>query len=418
MDNPCLGVTQRVEIPPIVSDVGRCSTPRSPRLRSTLRREERAGLRLLALAVVVTFVVLPVSRAAANPVSDTQNHLNQVSNQLAAAQAQAAQIAGQLQADSARLDVLATQYEQAQEQVQALDAQLTTTRTQIAQTKARVAAAQATLRAAALKSYMSGTTDNSFESLFNSGGEQALVTQEYRQVASANISSAIDTLHQAQAALASQENQLQATEDQARAAANQVAAAQQQAQTVQSQQQAQLDQAKGQVATLVAQKQQAQQAAAAAQYQAQLAAEQAAAAAAAANQGGAPTYTNVSVSPGAGGAVQAAESQLGVPYRWGAESPKGSPDPGFDCSGLTQWSWGQAGVSLPRTAQEQYDAIPHVPMSDLQPGDLVFWDDGTSSVQHVGMYVGNGDVVDAPHTGDVVRIQAIWGNGLVGAGRP
>lgn len=363
----------------------------------------------------MSFVLLPLSRAAANPVSDTQNHLNQVSSQLANAQAQAAQIAAQLQADSARLDVLASQYEQAQEQVQALDAQLTTTRAQIAQTKARVVAAQATLRAAALKSYMSGTTDNSFESLFTSGGEQALVTQEYRQVASAHISSAIDTLHQAQAALAAQENQLQTTEDQARAAASQVAAAQQQAQTVEAQQQAQLDQAKGQVATLVAAKQQAQQAAAAAAYQAQLAAEQAAAAA---NHGGGATFTNVSVSPGAGGAVQAAESQLGVPYRWGAESPKGSPDPGFDCSGLTQWAWRQAGVSLPRTAQEQYDAIPHVSMSSIQPGDLVFWNDGTSSVQHVGMYVGNGDVVDAPHTGDVVRIQAIWGNGLVGAGRP
>jgi cell wall-associated NlpC family hydrolase len=359
-----------------------------------------------------------MSRAFADPVSDSQNRVNQVSGQLQNAQAQAAQIAAQLQADSARLDVLAQQYELAQEHVQELDAQLVTTRTQIAQTQARVAAAQANLRNAALQSYMSGATDNAFENLFNSGGEQALVTQEYRRVASDHISSAIDALHQAQTALANQEQQLQTTEAQAKSAADQAAAAQQQAQTVEAQQQAQLNQVKGQIATLVAQKQQAQQAAAAAAYQAKLAAEQAAAAAAAAHPGGGPTYTNVSVSPGAGGAVQAAESQLGVPYRWGAESPRGSANPGFDCSGLTQWSWRQAGVSLPRTAQEQYDAIPHVPMSALQPGDLVFWNDGTSSVQHVGMYVGNGDVVDAPHTGDVVKIEPIWGNGLVGAGRP
>lgn len=350
--------------------------------------------------------------------SDSQNRVNQVSGQLQGAEAQAAQIAAALQADSARLDVLAQQYELAQERVQSLDAQLATTRTQIAQTEARVSAAQANLRAAALQSYMSGTTDTAFESLFSSGGEQALVTQEYRQVASDHISSAIDALHQAQTALASQETQLQTTETQARSAANEVAASQQQAQAVQAQQQGQLNQVKGQIATLVAQKQQAQAAEAAAAYQAKLAAEQAAAAAASHGGSNGATYTNVAVSPGAAGAVQAAESQLGVPYEWGGESPRGSPNPGFDCSGLTQWSWRQAGVGLPRTAQEQYDAIPHVSMSAIQPGDLIFWNDGTSSVQHVGMYIGNGNVVDAPHTGDVVRIQAIWYNGLVGAGRP
>ena len=399
-------------MPPIVlSDVGRSSTPRSPRLRG------KAGFRLLGLLAVVSLVVLPVARAGADPVSDSQNRVNQVSGQLQNAQAQAAQIAAQLQADNAKLDELAQQYEAAQEQVQQLDGQLATTRAQIADTEARVAKAQANLRTAALQTYMSGATDNAFETLFSSGGEQGLVTQEYRQVASDRISSAIDTLHQAQAALATQQNQLQATEAEAKAAAAQVAQSQHQAEAVQAQQQTQLNQVKGQIATLVAQKQQAQAAAAAAAYQAKLAAEQAAAAAASSNRGG-PTFTNISVSPGAAGAVQAAESQLGVPYVWGGESPKGSANPGFDCSGLTQWSWRQAGVSLPRTAQEQYDAIPHVPLSSMQPGDLVFWDDGTSSVQHVGMYIGNGDVVDATHTGDYVREQAIWSNGLVGAGRP
>ena len=101
-----------------------------------------------------------------------------------------------------------------------------------------------------------------------------------------------------------------------------------------------------------------------------------------------------------------------MPYVWGGESP----GQGFDCSGLTQWSWRQAGVSLPRTAAAQYDAIPHVPLSDLQPGDLLFW--GFGGISHVGMYVGGGDIINAPETGEVVRIEAIWNNGLVGAGRP
>lgn len=111
-------------------------------------------------------------------------------------------------------------------------------------------------------------------------------------------------------------------------------------------------------------------------------------------------------------AVKAAESQIGVPYVWGGESP----GHGFDCSGLTQWSWRQAGVDLPRTAAAQYDAIPHVPLSDLQPGDLLFW--GFGGISHVGMYVGGGDIINAPETGELVRVQAIWNNGLVGAGRP
>lgn len=112
-------------------------------------------------------------------------------------------------------------------------------------------------------------------------------------------------------------------------------------------------------------------------------------------------------------AIRAAESQIGVPYQWGAEDP----GVGFDCSGLTQWSWGQAGVGLPRTANDQYDATARVPLAGMEPGDLVFWGSG-GYAQHVGIYVGGGDVVDAPSSGQDVQIQPIWSNGLLGAGRP
>ncbi|HAM01345.1 MAG TPA: hypothetical protein DCQ30_03830 [Acidimicrobiaceae bacterium] len=364
-------------------------------------------------------MVLPSLRAGADPVSNSRSQLNQVTNQLQGAQAQAAQIESQLQAQGARLDILAQQYETDEQQLQTLDAQLTSLKAQIAVTQSHIAATQARLRQEALQSYMTGATDNSFDSIFSSGGEKAAVTQEYQNLVGANLNNEVDQLHQEQAALGVQQAQVQATELQAHAAVDQASAAQQQAQAVAAQQRAELNQVKGQVATLIAQQQQAKQQLAAAQYQAQLAAQEAAARAAAAAKGPSnQTFTNVAVSPGASGAVQAAESQLGVPYQWGGESPKGSPDPGFDCSGLTQWSWRQAGVSIPRTAQEQYDAIPHVAMSQIQPGDLVFWNDGTDSVQHVGMYVGNGNVIDAPQTGEDVQIQPIWTNGLVGAGRP
>jgi peptidoglycan DL-endopeptidase CwlO len=106
---------------------------------------------------------------------------------------------------------------------------------------------------------------------------------------------------------------------------------------------------------------------------------------------------------------------------WGGESP----DIGFDCSGLTQWSWSQAGVPIPRTAQQQDTSVPHVPLSDLQPGDLLFYYDldGTGTVDHVVMYVGSGPygsetVIQAPFSGSTVSYDALYTYGLVAAGQP
>ena len=120
---------------------------------------------------------------------------------------------------------------------------------------------------------------------------------------------------------------------------------------------------------------------------------------------------------GGAGAVQAAESQMGVPYVWGGESPKGSACPGFDCSGLTAWSWGQVGVGLPHYSGAQMADSTPVPISDLQPGDLLFYGPGGS--EHVAMYVGPGTMIEAPYTGALVWITSLrLGDGFVGAGRP
>ncbi|QPP09294.1 hypothetical protein G4Z16_25970 [Streptomyces bathyalis] len=98
-------------------------------------------------------------------------------------------------------------------------------------------------------------------------------------------------------------------------------------------------------------------------------------------------------------ALAAARSAVGKPYVWGAAGP-GS----FDCSGLTQWAYGKAGVSLPRTSQAQRSAGRQVPMSQARPGDLVVYRDDAS---HVGMYAGNGQVVHAPHPGAPVRYDPV-----------
>jgi cell wall-associated NlpC family hydrolase len=106
-------------------------------------------------------------------------------------------------------------------------------------------------------------------------------------------------------------------------------------------------------------------------------------------------------------AVSWALAQVGTPYVWGGEAQ----GVGFDCSGLTQAAYKAAGVAIPRVAQDQFDAGPRLgPGSVLQPGDLVFFGGGPDSVSHVGLYVGVEDgrtvMVDAPHTGSDVRVEA------------
>lgn len=114
--------------------------------------------------------------------------------------------------------------------------------------------------------------------------------------------------------------------------------------------------------------------------------------------------------------VNTAKKYLGVPYVWGGETPSG-----FDCSGLMQYVMKQNGISIPRTSQEQFKSGTAVSHNNLQPGDLVFFkgSDGTStSPGHVGMYVGNGQYIQAPRTGDKVKISSLSDRGdYVGARR-
>ena len=119
--------------------------------------------------------------------------------------------------------------------------------------------------------------------------------------------------------------------------------------------------------------------------------------------------------PVARAAVRWALAQLGDPYRWGATGPDM-----FDCSGLTSSAYRAAGVSIPRVSRAQWGAGLHVQVSNLLPGDLVFYADNPrdpATIHHVGMYIGNGLMVHAPHTGDVVRVASIWRESYAGATR-
>jgi len=109
-------------------------------------------------------------------------------------------------------------------------------------------------------------------------------------------------------------------------------------------------------------------------------------------------------------AARIALQYLGVPYVWGGASPSG-----FDCSGLVMYVYAQLGISLPHYTVSQWDVTEPISTSQMEPGDLVFFD----SLGHVGIYIGGGQFVDAPHTGSVVRIDSLaaWGGSFVGARR-
>jgi cell wall-associated NlpC family hydrolase len=360
------------------------------------------------------------------------------------AKAKAAAIESQLTQAQNEMSALSQQYDAAVYHLSQINSNIVTTKASIAADQAQVGKDKTTLAKAAVANYISDGAASTQNPIF-AGNDATLGAQStYNKIATGDISLAVDNLHTAENALNAQVNTLQGEQSQAQTlvTAKQNAVAQN-AQAVQMQKNA-LAQEQGQIAQLVQQQQQAEAAAAAKAAAARQAAASAAAAAAAAaaathksssggsasgsggsasDSGGSTSLAGLSQaapppsSPGGAGAVQAAESQIGVPYRWGAESPRGSADPGFDCSGLTAWSWGQVGVGLPHYSGGQMAASTPVPVSDLQPGDLLFYGPGGSD--HVAMYVGPGEMIEAPYTGASVWITGLrLGSGFVGAGRP
>jgi cell wall-associated NlpC family hydrolase len=120
--------------------------------------------------------------------------------------------------------------------------------------------------------------------------------------------------------------------------------------------------------------------------------------------------TDLAPSQAGAQAISFAYGQLGKPYVWGAEGPKS-----YDCSGLTSKAWADAGVTIPRTSEQQWKQLTRIPLSLLRPGDLVVYYEGAS---HVAIYIGNGKVIQAPRPGAVVKISPIAGNPILGAVRP
>ena len=438
--------------------------------RSTGRRVPRAafgrGMMVATILVLVGVstpglvgIAAPGAGATGTSSSTTlpgpapnQSQINSTQSQVSQVEATLTQEEQQSSLLDNRYDTAVQSLQNAQDALQKINATLTTTRAAVQVDKHH-------LSNDAVKAYIYATPQTQFASLFSTSATLGDARNQYIEGIVGNLDHARAILQTTESHLQSQESQQQNIESQAQSEANQaksLAAANEQEATATK---ATLSQVQGQLAQEVAQAEveeaqaeaaaaakaasaaQAQKAAAAAAAAAAVAeavggsasgaaatdaADQAASSSSSTGDSGSSTDSGSVGGTGVGdseqmAAVQAAVSQLGTPYVFGGETP----GVGFDCSGLVQWAWGQAGVSIPRTTESQWPDLPHVSLSALEPGDLLYYYnlDGDDQVDHVVMYTGSGPygtdtVIQAPYTGSSVSYSPIFTEGLIGAARP
>ena len=345
-------------------------------VRSLFGRTIPTGVALAALLAVAGALVLGVAPAVAQP----------------APPGNAADAAAQLEQVQREAEALTEEWHAATDAVTARQAELETLRAAVEPARAAVDAAKADEEAyrrqidvVAMSTFESGSLDQ-FNALLASGSPQDFLDQmsaletlsaDYR-AALEQLTEVVDTTARAQADADAATARAQAAADEATRAEQDVAARKKDAEI-------RIDEAERLLA--------------------QLSPEQR-------SDRNGPVEDLLGPITGTGvgvAALKAAQTQLGKPYKWGAEGP-GS----FDCSGLTSWAFQQAGVTLPRSSSQQARVGKAVSWDDMRPGDLVFY---YSPVSHVGIYAGEGKMINAPQTGDVVKFQTVSRSAFTGARR-
>ena len=370
-------------------------TPRITTARALLGASPLKGVGAIALIAVLT---VPVVGGALSASAST----------IAGKQAQVAQLVAQINAQDQQMSALDERYNQAQLKAKSVDDQVTQAQVDVAKTQAAYDAIEAKLKQQAVLAYMQGGNISTLQTLVQSNSTDLALRQNYMNSATGNEKNTVDALHTLRQTLQTKQAELAKAQAAAHQALDSVSRARQAAAAIAAQEQTTLNGVKGQLAVLVQESQARQAAAQAAAIRAQLAAQTY-------HYGGGSggSYNGPPPPPADAGMVQTvlywAHRALGKPYVYGAAGPDA-----FDCSGLVMWAFAHAGVSLPHSAQAQYDDTTRVPVSDLQPGDLVFY---FRPVDHVGIYIGNGNMIVAPHSGTNVQVQNIYYDGLIGGGR-
>lgn len=358
----------------------------------------RRPLVWLVATVVASSVAFPAA-ASASPLDDKQ--------------AEATRIQRQIDANGSRIAALGERYNGARLAYEQAAAGIASARARYDAAQREVDAKRRLVESRAVRLYTAAAGSSPLASVDVSDVNELGRRTKYSAIASESDQRAVESLRIAQEDLEQQRKILEARQASARTERDAAAAAQQQIGQANAAQQRLLGQVKGQIAQLVEQQRR----------------ERDAARSAAARARPAPPRSSGralrSVDPGSvGGGIQGApapngrvaaviayaRAQLGKPYVFATAGPDT-----FDCSGLTKMAWLQAGVSMAHFSGAQFNAFPHVALSNLQPGDLVF--KGPGGRDHVALYIGGGMQIAATHTGDFVRLQPLSRN-LSGAVRP
>ena len=350
----------------------------------------------VVVAVVLFAVALVTIPAGADQISDKR--------------AEAAAIADRLEQMDARMMDINSQFERANYELHLAQQAVEDARSRAAATSAELDQRRVELREFAISAYQMGNDSPELDALLTSDASTGVQKRSYLENVSGTRQDHIDALKSAKVRAQEDSARLAQAEQAADAHASEIEQARSSQQAAVAEQQALAAKVQGELSTLVA----AETARRAAEQQRAAAA----AAAAAGGSGGSIANTpsrigdnsglkeNPNLPPpppgkGAAGAVAAALTRVGSPYVWGAAGPTT-----FDCSGLILWAYAQVGINLPHYSGAQYQVTTRISASQLQPGDLVFYGPGAS--EHVAMYIGGNQLVQASHGISVTNFRGWW----------
>jgi cell wall-associated NlpC family hydrolase len=384
----------------------------------------------LVLAVLFSSHTVPAGVAAADTIGEKR--------------AEAERITRQLEQQSRRVSILAEDYDEARVRIGELEKELSAARAKVAATDARAGEVRGRLKGQAVEAYVQGGAAPTLALLASADASQDLaVRSQYVRTVTSGAVDVLDELREVRQDLDAQRERLDAARTEADAAAALAEARRREAAQAEAAQQRTLRQVQGELSALVEAEAKRRAEEEARRVQAELAARRArqeavareaakrastttaprasapvvtvrpptTAAGGTGSTGGSAGSSGSAGAPAAGAeaAIAEARRQLGKPYQYGA----GGPD-SFDCSGLTSWAWRAGGVTLPHSSRAQWSATSRVTIDELQPGDLVFYG---SPIHHVGLFIGGGQMIEAPETGKYVQYASIFRRDFVGAGR-